>query len=169
MALPKSDFFNVVKNTPLISIDLIIRDPSGAILMGWRNNEPAKNTWFVPGGCIHKNERISDAFERIMRTEIALEIPFREARFVGAFEHFYSTNCFGDPGFGTHYCVLAHALRLDYRPNIKVDSQHSKFDWLTSSSTDVHPHSRVYFDPLYDDEAEISATAGVRAETGGKF
>jgi len=49
MSLPQSDFRSVVKNTPLIAIDLIITDPSGAVLMGWRENEPAKETWFVPG------------------------------------------------------------------------------------------------------------------------
>jgi colanic acid biosynthesis protein WcaH len=148
MTLPASDFFQVVKNTPLVSIDLIISDPSGAILMGWRNNEPAKNTWFVPGGCIRKGEKITDAFQRIQHNETGLQSAFSEARFAGAYEHFYSTNCFGDPAFGTHYCVLAYLLRFDHRPSIKVDIQHSKFEWLTASSADVHPHSRVYFDVL---------------------
>ena len=67
MTLSDSEFVDVVRNTPLVSIDLIISDPMGAILMGWRNNEPAKDTWFVPGGRIRKNERIAEAFERILR------------------------------------------------------------------------------------------------------
>jgi colanic acid biosynthesis protein WcaH len=150
MTLPASDFHHVVKNTPLISIDLIVSDPDGAILMGWRNNEPAKNTWFVPGGCIRKNEKIADAFERIIRNETGLQTPFLEARFGGVFEYFYSTNCFNDPAFGTHYCVLAYVLRFRYRPSIKIDSQHSKFDWLNSSSAHVHPHSSAYFEMLED-------------------
>jgi colanic acid biosynthesis protein WcaH len=72
MSLPNSAFRNVVKNTPLVSIDLVITDPSGAVLMGWRENEPAKRTWFVPGGRIRKDEKIADAFERIIRTETGL-------------------------------------------------------------------------------------------------
>jgi colanic acid biosynthesis protein WcaH len=40
--------------------------------MGWRENEPAKRTWFVPGGRIRKDEKIADAFERIIRTETGL-------------------------------------------------------------------------------------------------
>jgi colanic acid biosynthesis protein WcaH len=148
MMLPACEFFNVVKSTPLVSIDLIISDPSGAVLMGWRNNEPTKNTWFVPGGCIRKNEKIADAFERIIETETGLNASFYEAKFGGVFEHFYSTNCFDNPDFGTHYCVLAYALRYGRRPTIQTDSQHSKFDWLTKSSAHVHPHCRVYFDLL---------------------
>jgi colanic acid biosynthesis protein WcaH len=148
MSLPASDFFNVVKNTPLVAIDLIISDPSRSILMGWRNNEPAKHTWFVPGGCIRKDERIADAFERIIRAETGLRASFWKARFAGIFEHFYPTNCFDDPTFGTHYCVLAYVIRLDDQPSVQIDSQHSKFDWVAPSSTRVHPNSRAYFDLL---------------------
>jgi colanic acid biosynthesis protein WcaH len=148
MTLPARDFLTVVKSTPLVSIDLIIADPSGAILMGWRSNEPAKNLWFVPGGRIRKNEKIAEAFERIVQTETGLSASFHEAKFGGVFEHFYSSNFFDDPNFGTHYCVLAYTLKYRERPTIKTDGQHSKFDWLTKSSEHVHSHCRVYFDLL---------------------
>lgn len=148
MTLSDSEFVDVVRNTPLVSIDLIISDPMGAILMGWRNNEPAKDTWFVPGGRIRKNERIAEAFERILRAETGLQIPFREAEFGRAYEHLYAENCFGDPGFGTHYCVLAYVLRLDHQPNLGIDNQHSKFAWLGPSSPAIHAYSRAYFDLL---------------------
>jgi colanic acid biosynthesis protein WcaH len=146
--LSSSDFLGVVKNTPLVSIDLVIADRTGAILMGWRQNEPAKDTWFVPGGRIQKDERISDAFERILFKETGLQTSFREAKFGGVFEHFYSANCFGDPVFGTHYCVLAYILQFDDRPVIQIDHQHSEIAWLTSSATDIHRYSQAYFDLL---------------------
>lgn len=146
MALPDPDFRNVIKNTPLVSIDLVIVDPSGAILMGWRENEPAKGTWFVPGGRIRKDERIADAFERIIGVETGLAKRVADSQFGGVYEHLYPTNCFGDAGFGTHYCVLAHVLRFDERPDVKIDSQHAKVDWLTPSAADIHPYSRAYFD-----------------------
>ena len=45
-----SDTFNlVVKNTPLVSIDLCIIC-NGQILLGLRNNAPLKGVWFTPGG-----------------------------------------------------------------------------------------------------------------------
>jgi colanic acid biosynthesis protein WcaH len=148
MTLSDSEFADVVKNTPLVSIDLIISDPTGAILMGWRNNEPAKDTWFVPGGRIRKNELIAGAFERILAAETGLRIPFPDAQFGHVYEHIYAENCFGDPGFGTHYCVLAYVLRLDRQPDLGMDHQHSKFAWLTRSSPSIHAYSRAYFDLL---------------------
>jgi len=148
MSLSDSVFRDVVRNTPLVSIDLVITDPSGAILMGWRENEPAKGTWFVPGGRIRKDERIADAFGRIVRTETGLVKSLFESRFGGVYEHLYSTNCFGDAGFSTHYCVLAYVLPLGERPAIAIDGQHTKVDWLMPSSADIHPYSRAYFELL---------------------
>lgn len=148
MSLSDFDFRDVVKNTPLVAIDLVITDRSGAILMGRRENEPAKGTWFVPGGRIRKDERIADAFDRIIRTETGLVKSLAESWFGGVYEHLYSTNCFADAGFGTHYCVLAYLLRFNERPSITIDSQHTKVEWLTISSSDIHPYSRAYFDLL---------------------
>jgi ADP-ribose pyrophosphatase YjhB (NUDIX family) len=39
-----------------------------------RTNEPAKGKWFVPGGLVRKYERLADAFARIVKTEIGLEV-----------------------------------------------------------------------------------------------
>jgi colanic acid biosynthesis protein WcaH len=47
-------FKTIARNAPLISIDLIIRDASGRVLVGMRTNEPAKGFYFVPGGAIRK-------------------------------------------------------------------------------------------------------------------
>jgi len=148
MLLPDAEFSNVIKHTPLVSIDLILADSTGAILMGWRENEPAKNMWFVPGGRIRKGETIANAFERVVRTETGLQKSIGQGRFGGVYEHFYSTNCFESEGFGTHYLVLAYLLQFDVRPTIRPDGQHSKVDWLVPSSGHIHPNSLAYFDLL---------------------
>ena len=146
MSLSNSEFKEIVRNTPLVSIDLVIADPSGAILMGWRENEPAKGTWFVPGGRIRKDERIADAFDRIVKGETGLVRNLAESRFCGVHEHFYASNCFAEADFGTHYCVLVYLLRFDERPLITIDDQHTKVAWLTRSAAGIHAYSRAYFD-----------------------
>ena len=118
--------------------------------MGWRENEPARGTWFVPGGRIRKDERIADAFGRIIRTETGLVKNLSESRLAGVYEHLYSANCFGEADFGTHYCVLAYVVPLDERPDIMIDNQHTETAWLTPASADIHPYSRAYFDLLTD-------------------
>jgi colanic acid biosynthesis protein WcaH len=147
--LNKDEFAQVIRNTPLVSIDLIIRDPDRCALVGLRANEPAKGKWFVPGGVVRKYERLADAFAKIIQTEVGLEAAIGDAKFIGVFEHLYDNNVFAEEGFGTHYVVLAHELNLDHRPPIVTDRQHSGFRWMTPaelvSSPDVHQNTRAYF------------------------
>jgi colanic acid biosynthesis protein WcaH len=101
--LNKDEFAQVVRNTQLVSIDLIIRDPDQCVLVGLRTNEPAKGKWFVPGGVVRKYEQLADAFARIVKAEIGLEASIGDAKFIGVFEHLYDSNVFGNDDW--------HALR----------------------------------------------------------
>jgi colanic acid biosynthesis protein WcaH len=143
------DFAHVVRFGPLVSIDFIITDPEHNVLLGLRTNEPAKGYYFVPGGVIRKNETVGRAFQRILEAETGVRASIGEANFLGVFEHFYDTNRFGDPRYGTHYVVLAYELRLDHRPNIALDSQHNEFVWMPAtdmaSARKVHDNVKAYF------------------------
>jgi colanic acid biosynthesis protein WcaH len=133
----------------LVSIDIVVKVPEGKVLLGLRVNEPARGQYFVPGGVIVKNERIRDAFSRILKVETGIEASLNEAKFLGAFEHFYETNRFGNPGYGTHYVVLAYEINLDQRPTVKTDLQHSDIWWMCEaevlSAENVHPNTKAYF------------------------
>ncbi len=63
--LSDKEFMNLIKNAPLVSIDLIVKNKKDEVLLGLRKNAPAKGTWFVPGGRIGKNETLQEAFKRI--------------------------------------------------------------------------------------------------------
>ncbi len=143
------DLAEVVRLAPLVSIDLIIEDCKGRVLVGMRNNEPAKGFWFVPGGRILKNERIAEAFERVIKTELGIDANYNDAEFVGAFDHMYDTNFAQRQGFGTHYVVLAHRIKLNDAVDITADDQHSELLWLDKNellnNEKVHPHTKAYF------------------------
>jgi colanic acid biosynthesis protein WcaH len=147
--LTDDEFARVIRFAPLVSIDLIIRDAEGNVLVGLRSNEPAKGAYFVPGGCIHKDERIEDAFVRILQNETGCRAPFADARFLGVYQHFYPTNRFGLGGYGTHYVVLAYGVQLDRRPTIVLDDQHSRHRWMNErelkEAADVHENTKAYF------------------------
>jgi colanic acid biosynthesis protein WcaH len=153
MTLPQllddDDFAFIVRNAPLVSVDIIIKDPEFQVFLGRRVNEPAKGHYFVPGGAIRKNETIRRAFARILGAETGLHNSIDEAKFIGVFEHFYDANRFGDPAYGTHYVVLAYELNFTKQPSITLDSQHSDIRWMSGaeilSAPDVHPNTKAYF------------------------
>ena len=147
--LNHSDLNTVIRLAPLVSIDLIIRDTADRVLLGLRNNEPAKGYFFVPGGIILKDEPLHDAFARIIRKEINYSSTLTQARLIGAFDHFYETNRSGEPGYGTRYIALAHEVRLQDTSGIAPDSQHSEYSWWTEAdllkSIRVHENTKTYF------------------------
>lgn len=147
-ALPPEQWLEVVARTPLCSIDLILRDPQGRVLLGLRNNEPARGCWFVPGGCIRKNERIAEAFARIAADELGLQARLEDARLLGVYEHFYDRNFAGVAGLSTHYVVQAWELpTLSF--DLRADAQHSALRWFgideLLASADVHDNTKAYF------------------------
>jgi colanic acid biosynthesis protein WcaH len=146
--LSASDFAEVVRLTPLISIDLILRNSNGDALLGVRNNEPAKGFYFVPGGRILKNERIADAFRRIILNETGVSADISQSTFKGVFEHIYDSNFANRSDFGTHYVVLAYQITQPF-DDVRLDSQHSAFEWWDDerirTSRVVHENTRAYF------------------------
>jgi len=143
------EFANVIRLTPLVAIDLIVRSPEGRVLIGRRNNEPAKGLFFVPGSRISKNETLAVAFKRITREELGREVSMQQSRFVGVYEHLYATNRFERPGFGTHYIVLAHELDLALNLSALPVDQHEEYLWLRPEellgSDQVHANTKAYF------------------------
>lgn len=148
--LNHSDFVEVVKNAPLVSIDLIVENNHNQVLLGLRKNEPAKNYWFVPGGRILKNERIVEAFERIVKNELEINLAYKDADFLGVFEHLYPENFARKQEFSTHYVVLAYQVKIKQTlPNLPT-TQHNRFEWFNKQSLckdkKVHPYIKVYFE-----------------------
>jgi len=74
MGLSDDQLLAVIERAPLVSIDLVLRDADGRILLGRRNHEPAKDTWFVPGGRIQQGESLDGAFARIAQAELGARL-----------------------------------------------------------------------------------------------
>ncbi len=143
-------FKQVVRNAPLVSIDLLLYSSNHEILLGQRSNMPARNFWFVPGGRIYKDESIRAAFSRITLVETGLRLSSEQAVFHGVYEHIHPDQNFADePGFGTHYVVLAFEVKLTGDLPALPLEQHTLYRWMTVPELlrdeHVHPYTKNYF------------------------
>jgi colanic acid biosynthesis protein WcaH len=149
MFLPEDTFKTVIASTPLVSIDLVVKNNAGQYLLGYRNNKPAQGYWFIPGGRILKDERKNDAFTRLVKAELGIDLVISDAEFDGVYEHFYDDYVFGDE-VSTHYVVLAYQLAVDIALDDLPDVQHSQYKWFDKddmlAANDVHIHSKWYVD-----------------------
>lgn len=149
--LEQADFLHVVSHTPLVSIDLLLRDAGGRLLTGHRTNPPARGFWFAPGGRIRKSEALVDAFARLTLAELGQSVPMAQARFVGVYEHFYDEDFTGGDA-GTHYVVLAYALDVDADALDLPIEQHDGYRWADpvadAGDAAIHANTRAYFAAL---------------------
>lgn len=143
-------FETIVRYTPLISVDLLVINSKSMVLLGWRNNSPAKDSWFVPGGRILKDETVHEAFNRISYSELGIKLNLEDHEFVGVYEHLYPRENFKDhPDLSTHYIVLGFRITgLDELGEMPLN-QHQKYKWLTPDELlhdkDVHQNVKNYF------------------------
>ena len=149
MFIEDSEFLRMVSSVPLVSIDLIVRDGNGGVLLGLRKNEPAAGYWFTPGGRILKDESLATAFRRIAADELGAEVDIGDAAFIGVFEHHHQSNFRRVPGISTHYIVLAFEWRVDRALMDLPLMQHDRYRWFGPAEIDaesaVHPYVRDYF------------------------
>ena len=127
-------FRTVVAHTPLISIDLIVRNPQGLVLLGQRVNRPAQGYWFVPGGRVRKNERLAEAFNRLVQEELGLiSCNMQDVLFLGPFEHFYADNFSGDDFQPTMLCWDISWISLNCRCNCPMSNIRltAGFPWMS--------------------------------------
>lgn len=71
--LSTETFKTVVKSTPLVSVDLLVKNEK-KFLLGRRVNSPAKGIFFTIGGRIYKDEEIKDAIKRIANDELDFDL-----------------------------------------------------------------------------------------------
>jgi colanic acid biosynthesis protein WcaH len=148
--VPRTAFKSLVRWAPIVSIDLIILNRANEVLLGYRANRPAKNTWFVPGGRIFKGEKIAKAMVRIADRETGIKIRPADAEFMGVYEHFYRNSVFSNSRkLPTHYVVLAFKISPMKDQEVRVDNQHKSLQWFRASdllrSNSVHENTKVYF------------------------
>lgn len=152
--LDQKTFLNIIDHAPLVSIDLIVRNHEGKVLLGKRQNRPAQGYWFVPGGRVRKNETLADAFSRLTLCELGQKLAYHHARLIGAYDHLYSDNVANarrdEDGqlISTHYVALGHEVSL-IQAVASLDDQHSEQAWWSVpellASAEVHENTKAYF------------------------
>ena len=141
--IPNSLWADIVSHVPIVSVDLVVHTPDGVVL-GKRANEPAKGEWFVPGGRIHKNERLIDAANRIAAEELGVET-VQTLEMLGAYEHIYDTG--GVDGGSKHYLANGFVVETDTTVGeMSLDEQHTNVRGFESGAfpADLHEYAAAY-------------------------
>ena len=172
---PKDKYLQVIENTQLVSIDMIVRvkiNNTFKYIVGKRKNNPAKDYLFVPGCRIYKEMKINEGVQFILEDEYGLNLDniSNKPKFLGCYEHIYPNN-FSNNDFKTHYVVFSYLLTLNENEihllNMdKLLSQHNDIIWLSKNeiinNENVHQYTKNYFskknrvNSIFDQIEELS-------------
>ena len=74
--LPEGVFLFISRLTPMVNVDLLIKDEDGRTLLSWRDDEFHEPGWHVPGGIIRFKERWETRIGEVAEREIGAEVKF---------------------------------------------------------------------------------------------
>jgi colanic acid biosynthesis protein WcaH len=76
--LPQEAFYFVSSLTPMINVDLLVRDPAGRTLLTWRSDRFYGPGWHIPGGIIRFKENIADRIQKVAESELGCRVRFAD-------------------------------------------------------------------------------------------
>lgn len=76
--LPEDVFLFVSRITPIINVDLLIKNEQGHTLLTWRDDGYWSPGWHIPGGIVRYKETISDRINAVAASELWADIKFKK-------------------------------------------------------------------------------------------
>lgn len=137
--IPDDDWETIVRNVPIVPVDLLVECPEG-IMLGKRMNEPAVGEWFVPGGRVQKGERLAEAVPRVAEEELGADVEIQES--LGTFEHFYETS---EVASEKHYVAQGYHVWTD-QTTFERGGQHQEVAAFRKVPTNLHEYVDSYLE-----------------------
>jgi ADP-ribose pyrophosphatase YjhB (NUDIX family) len=75
--LPEEVFLFVAGVTPMVNVDLLIRDEGSGTLLTWRDDGFCPPGWHVPGGIIRYKETLATRIAAVAEIELGTTVTFR--------------------------------------------------------------------------------------------
>ena len=74
--LPQDVFCFISRMTPMVNVDLLVKDESGRTLLAWRDDKFSGKGWHVPGGIVRYKERFETRARLVSEKEIGVVVEF---------------------------------------------------------------------------------------------
>lgn len=68
--LPEDVFYFISRNTPLINVDLLVKDEAGRALLAWRDDTYSGVGWHLVGGIIRFKETMEARLKKVAELEL---------------------------------------------------------------------------------------------------
>ena len=76
ISLPQDIFYFVSQLTPMINVDLLIKNKAGQVLLTWRDDRFYGPAWHLPGGIIRFKETFESRVTKVAEIELGASVKF---------------------------------------------------------------------------------------------
>ena len=76
--LPEDIFLFVSRITPIINVDLLIKNEQNQTLLTWRDDGYFPPGWHIPGGIVRYKEKISGRIDAVAKNEMGTRVKFKK-------------------------------------------------------------------------------------------
>jgi colanic acid biosynthesis protein WcaH len=74
--LPDEIFYFISRITPLVNVDLLVKDRNGRVLLAWRDDEYYGQGWHIPGGIVRFKETLEQRVQRCAERELGVNVSY---------------------------------------------------------------------------------------------
>jgi ADP-ribose pyrophosphatase YjhB (NUDIX family) len=144
--LTKPVFLFVSQLTPMINVDLLIRNETGQTLLTWREDEFYGPGWHIPGGVIRFKELAATRIQQVAQAELGVSVqsekiplcvnemmaPNRDVR-----GHFISM---------LYRCALTSPLNMTQATKVDQPPRNGDWQWHDTCPHNIIPQHEMYRD-----------------------
>lgn len=115
IGLPFPVFELVSRLTPMVNVDLLIKDKNNRTLLAWRDDEFAGQGWHIPGGIVRFKETLDNRIQQVALREIGHPIIFNP-------EPLKMSQVIGTHDTRGHFISLLYSCSIDeqFQPDNKT-------------------------------------------------
>lgn len=141
--IPPDEYGIIAEHVPVVSVDLLVHHDGGLVL-GKRQYEPAKDTWFVPGGSVLKGEDRRQAVHRVALEELGCDVTIEQK--LGVYDHFYDAAA-SDGVESKQYLATAYIV-TPTESMFDPDDQHAELRTFHGPFSEFHDYIHRYINDL---------------------
>ncbi len=128
--LSEAEFKQIYAKVPRLTVEVIIKNQKGEILLTKRAIPPCQGQWHLPGGTVRLGESLLAAVRRVSEREVGLRVD--DARLKGYIEYpsHYSS--------GQGYPVGIAFEVTKYGGSVTIDADAEAWDWFRQLPKNLH-------------------------------
>lgn len=76
LGLPEDIFLFSTRITPMVNVDLLIRNDTNQVLLTWRGGNYYSPGWHIPGGIVRIRESMYERIEQVAQLELGVKVSY---------------------------------------------------------------------------------------------